>query len=85
MSTLSVPPERDDETGRYTASWSDEDFLEALRDCDGIAGTSDVADHVGCSRQSAYLRLNDLADKDAVERREIGNSLTWFLVDESDH
>jgi Mn-dependent DtxR family transcriptional regulator len=79
MSTQSVPPERDDETGRYTASWSNEDFLEALRELGGVAGTTDVADRVDCSRKTAYHWLNDLADEGKVERREIGGSLTWIL------
>jgi Mn-dependent DtxR family transcriptional regulator len=82
MSTRPVAPERDDETGRYTASWSDEDFLEALRELGGIAGTSDVADHVGCSGMTAYRWLNDLAESGEVEHREIGGSLTWILDDD---
>lgn len=81
MSTQSVPPERDDKTGQYTPSWSDEDFLEALRELGGVAGTADVADHVGCSRKTAYRWLSDLTERNSIGRREIGNTLTWILDD----
>lgn len=74
-----MPPERDGETGQYTHSWSDDDFLEALRELGGFAGTTDVAENVGCVRDSAYRRLNNLAENGEVERREIGGSLTWVL------
>jgi predicted transcriptional regulator len=81
MSIQSVPPERDDETGRYTPSWSDEDFLEALRELGGVAGTNDVADWVECSRKTARRWLNDLADRNRITKRELGNTAAWILDD----
>jgi response regulator of citrate/malate metabolism len=84
MSTRSVPQERDDETGRFTTSWTNDDFLEALRELDGAAGTSEVADHVGSSRKTARRKLAGLAETGKVERQMIGSTLVWSLVNEDD-
>lgn len=81
MSLEPVTPDRNEETGRYSASYSDDDFLEAIADLGGTAGTSEIADHVGCVRDSAYRRLNQLAENGCVERRRIGNSLVWFATE----
>ena len=82
MSVEVVTPDRDEETGRYTSSYPDEKFIVALDNLGGTAGTSEVADQVGCVRDSAYRRLNRLADDKYVERRTIGNSLVWSLTEE---
>ena len=78
-----MTPDRNEETGQYSASYSDDDFLKAIADLGGTAGTSEIADRVGCVRDSAYRRLNQLAENGRVERRRIGNSLVWFATDET--
>lgn len=84
MSLTPVTEERDDETGQYSSSWSDADFLEALRELDGVAGTHDVADRVGCSRRTAYRWLTDLAEQNEVQQRTAGRELIWLLEAEDD-
>lgn len=74
-----MSPERNEESGEYTPSYSDEDFIQALHDLGGTAGTTDVAERVGCVRDSAYRRLNNLSDEGRVERQRIGNSLIWSV------
>jgi len=74
--------DRDEETGKYTDSYPDSDFLEAIRRREGMAGTSDVAEDVGCYYSTAYERLQELQDAGEVVSCEVGNSLVWSTVDE---
>jgi len=73
--------ERDGETGQFTPSFSDEEFLDAVSAGDG-ATTSEVADHVGCKYRTAYKRLGVLEDQGALKSREVGNSFLWEPADE---
>lgn len=68
---------RDEETGRFTIEFQDEDFIESIKELDGSATTSDVADLLDCDRRTAYLRLNELEDAGRISSRKIGNSLLW--------
>lgn len=81
MSIGAVAPERNNDSGQYTDSYPDRDFIAALHEHGGAAGTSDVAEHVGCVRDSAYRRLNQLAEQGMVERQKVGNSLVWSVTD----
>lgn len=71
--------DRDEETGKYTVSYSDDDFLSAIRTLGDMTGTAGIAKEVGCTRRTAYTRLEALADQSRVERRQIGNSLVWIV------
>ena len=74
--------ERDDGTGQYTERYPLDAFLEAIRDAeDGFAGTSAIAEQVGCSERLALLKLDRLADEKRVRSREIGRSSVWLLTD----
>ncbi len=70
--------ERDEETGQFSPTFSDSDFLEAVGDGD-LPTTSDVADAVGCEYRTAYERLNRLEDESRVQSKTVGNSLVWQL------
>lgn len=70
-----------DERGRYASDHTDADILAAVRARDP-AGTSEVADELGVSRQNADKRLRKLADADCVERKKIGAVAIWWLSDE---
>jgi DNA-binding IclR family transcriptional regulator len=74
--------ERDEQTGKYTGSYKDSDFLDAIRASNGMAGTSEVAEVTGCSYSTAYDRLRDLEGDGEVESQEVGNSLLWKVTDE---
>lgn len=56
-------------------------FIEAIEAESGLASTTDVADHVGCSYELAYKRLQELADEGKVESKRIGNSHAWTVTD----
>jgi len=77
-----MPRKRDEESGKYTDSYGDDDFLAALRDEDGVAGTSDLAAAVGCSSRHALNRLRELEDAGKVTSKDVGRSLVWMLDNE---
>ena len=68
--------QRDDESGRLTTVYRDDQFIDAVEQLDG-AGTSDVADAVGCRRGTAYKRLQKLANDDTVSKNKVGGVLIW--------
>ena len=72
--------ERDEQSGRYTATVDDAEIVAYLRDQDG-AGTSDVAEYFEYERPSAYRRLKDLESAGRVAGREVGNSILWLATD----
>jgi predicted ArsR family transcriptional regulator len=69
--------ERDDESGKYTHAYSDEDFVQAIETADGLAGTGDIADAVGCSHRQALNRLKELERRGVVISEDVGKSLIW--------
>ncbi|WP_336326803.1 transcriptional regulator [Halovenus sp. HT40] len=71
--------ERDEESGEYTTSYSNSDFFSAIQVLDGMAGTSEIAEEVGCTRRTAYTRLKSMEKQDEVESRQVGNSLVWMI------
>ena len=75
--------DRDDESGRYQETYPRAAFLEALADADGMAGTQDVTDAVGCSYELAYKKLRALEDEGTIASRKVGNARLWLLEDES--
>ena len=76
----SVPgKDREEESGRYTTSYPDSDFLNAIQQLNGMGGTSEIAEEVGCTRRTAYTRLKSLEDEGQVESRKVGNSIVWIV------
>lgn len=75
--------ERDEESGQFTPTFSDEDFLDAVRKGD-LPSTSEIADTVGCKYRTAYERLNQLEDQGGVTSKKVGNSLVWMLADDGE-
>lgn len=71
--------DRDDESGKYTDAYSDEDFIEAIHAENGLAGTTAIAEIVGCTRRQALNRLKELQDKNKVKSKDVGRSLVWQL------
>jgi len=63
--------------GRFTAEYSDEEILGAVR-AHEPAATSEVAGEIGISRQAADYRLRRLRDEGRVSNKKIGASLVWF-------
>jgi len=73
--------DRDEESGKYTTSYPDDKFLNAIRRLEGMAATSEVAEEVGCTRRTAYTRLKSIEDKGDVRSRKVGNSLVWMIYE----
>lgn len=71
---------RDENSGRFSEEYPREDFLRALEKLGG-AGTTDIAEQVGCDRRTAYLKLQSLEEDGDVKSQKVGNALLWQLVD----
>ena len=71
--------DRDDKSGKYTTSYPDTDFLDAIQDLGGMASTSEVAENVGCTHRTAYTRLQAIEDNGQIKSRKFGNSLVWTV------
>lgn len=71
-------PERErDHQGRYSRAYTDEDLLNAVTTHEPAA-TSEVAEELGVTRQSADQHLRRLADEGKIRKKKIGASLVWF-------
>lgn len=72
-----------DEHGHFRAEHDDREYLEAVAEHEP-AGTSEIAETLGVTRQTADRRLRKLAEDGAVASKEIGNSLAWMLPDDAE-
>lgn len=72
--------DRDEESGKFTEEYPQQDFLEALGEL-GPSGTTDIAEYVGCDRRTAYLKLKSLEDEEKIRSNKVGNSLLWEIDD----
>jgi len=79
---IQAMPDRDEESGRYTGEYSIKDFLNAIRDKEGLAGTGDIADQVGCAHDTAYKRLQQMEKDGLVSSRKVGNTLLWTRLED---
>jgi len=70
-----------DEQGRLGGNaYADSDFLAAVRDAE-LPTTGDVAETVGCSRQTAHKRLRALEDNGQLASKTVGSALVWTIAD----
>lgn len=74
-----VTPERDQASGKYAPTYTDAEFIQAIRELGGEATSSEVAGELGCVRDSAYRRLSRLTDEGAVARRQAGRTILWSV------
>ncbi|TKX44080.1 HTH domain-containing protein [Halorubrum sp. SD690R] len=74
--------DREEESGKYTTTYSDSDFIDAIRQLGGLGGTSEIADAIGCTRRTAYTRLQSLENEGQVSSRKVGNSLAWTISEQ---
>jgi len=72
-----MPRKRDGESGKYTDTYSDEDFIRAIKKEGGLAGTGAVAELVGCSHRQALNRLKALEKANVIASKDVGRSLVW--------
>jgi hypothetical protein len=69
-----------DEGGRFQPTNSDREYLEVVAAREP-AGTSEIADTIGVTRQNADRRLRQLEDEGKLTSKKIGSSLAWFLAE----
>lgn len=65
-----------DATGRYAQQYPDEAFVNAV-EAREPAGTSEIAQAVGCTTQNADYRLRRLERDGSVSSKKVGGSLVW--------
>lgn len=73
--------ENRDDRGYFQPEHGDQEYLAALAEREP-AGTAEIADAVGVTRQNADQRLRQLQDDGKVNCKKIGTSLVWTLDDE---
>ena len=77
--------ERDADSQRFTKSYLDQDFLEAIdqiAETGELATTTTIAETVGCNRRTAHHRLTALEESGRVESKDAGRVLVWNRVEE---
>lgn len=73
-----------DATGRYAQQYPDEAFVNVV-EAREPAGTSEIAEAVGCTTQNADYRLKRLERDGSVSSKKVGGSLVWTAeVDHAD-
>lgn len=73
---------RDNSSGQYTTVYEDADFIQAIRDRDGMASTRQVADAVRCDKDTAYRRLRSLSDAGELVKENVGNTILWSVAED---
>lgn len=66
------------EDGQYKPEHSDNEFVRAITEHEP-AGTKEVADELGITRQGADYRLRRLEEDGKVSKKKVGNSLVWLV------
>jgi hypothetical protein len=79
---LDTYAEHSSNAGHFDVEYTDDDFIEAIRELDGEATSSEVAGEIGCVRDSAYRRLSRLADEGMVKNRQAGRTILWSLPED---
>lgn len=80
--TDTVTYDKHDESGKFTPTFSPEDFLEAVGNLD-LPTTSDVAEEVGCAHRTALHHLNQLEDDGRLASRQAGRAKLWMISEEN--
>ena len=71
---MTMPRTRDGESGKFTESYPPEAVIQAIHDAGDMASTSDVADALGSSYETAYKKLRALEDSDEIQSRKVANA-----------
>lgn len=58
--------------------FSNDDFIEAVRQ-NAPASTPEVSNSVGCSVETARVRLAELHENGMVDKKTIGGSSVWYI------
>lgn len=69
-----------DERDKYERDHDDREYLTAVADHEP-AGTTEIAEAIGVTRQNADRRLRALEEEGAIRSKKVGNSLAWTLAE----
>lgn len=84
VSNIQPMPERDEDTGRYVAEYSEESFKDAIRKLGRDASTSAIAEEVDAGYDTAYRKLVRMEADGKVASRKIANARLWQLPDDGE-
>lgn len=75
--------ERDETTGMY----AEKAPLDAVLDVFGrvrgpVVTSSDVAEHLDCTTETARRKLKELYDQEVVDKRTTGRTTVWWVTDD---
>lgn len=84
MAHAMVGKDRDDDTGQYTDTYPTDEFIEAIRELGGAAGTREIAEAVDCHRDTARRRLNSLTDEGLLMRKDVGDAALWIIANDEE-
>lgn len=71
--------ERGDD-GRFIATVTLDDVLATLREANEPLTATEIGDRLGISNRSALDKLDELHEREAVERKQVGaRSVVWWL------
>lgn len=76
-----MPHDRDDETGQYLPEYPPEEALAAIREVGGRTATTEVAEHLGSTREAAYMILARLEERGEVRSEMVGANRMWEIVE----
>ena len=68
-----------DDTGRFQSEFDDDEIIEAISNMQPTAGTADIAEELGVTRQSADYRLRRLEEEGRIRKETVGRTLIWFV------
>jgi hypothetical protein len=82
MSQVVPGRNRDEDSGRFQEEYPPEEVIAAIQNQDGYAGTASVADEIGTTTESAYVKLRAMEDEGYVESQLVGQSRIWEVAEE---
>lgn len=82
MSKNTGERERDEKNGRFEDKYPPAEVTTAIESLGGRAATSEVAEEVGCARDTAYAKLKILSERGEVESEKAGGIRVWEVTDD---
>ncbi len=69
-----------DETGKYTQQVTLDDVLAVFEAAEiPVLTASEVAEELGCSRPSAYNKLENLVERDEIHKKKVGARAAVYI------
>lgn len=73
---------RRNDRGQYVEQMTEDEILTLLDQVPGpVIATTDVADHFDSTTEGARRKLNDLCDRDVLDRRKVGGTRVYWKAE----